>query len=156
MISELDFQAFSDLLFEEFFTLTRDTAASWRVVRLDTLIDLFLMEVEGFIMNCKKDQLYKASQYLIMFNHNFEFGVLDLPYYSKKDNLESKEIEKLLAKCREKWATIFEGNLSGPHGKIQSEYLYLKELRNHNYELVIIDTLRSVLLAMLGSFSFQE
>jgi len=130
--------------FEEFRKETIVTNASWRILRIDTLIDLTLLELYKYLKTSDEKIISKIIQYTIMIKYNLEYGILNVEDYFKL-GMSTTEIESINTKLKAiSIKTENEVSLTKSTA-LFNEYNYLRQLKNYDYHNVIIDTMNSIL-----------
>jgi len=133
-----------EIAFKEFREETIDTNGSWRILRIDTLIDLTLLELHRYLKTGHEEIIPKIIKYTIMIKYNLKFGILNVEEYFKT-GISTAEIENINSKSK---AAIIKTENEVPLIKsttLFNEYNYLRQLKHYDYQNVIIDTMHSIL-----------
>ncbi len=130
--------------YKEFRDETVDTNGSWRILRIDTLIDLTLLELYRYLKTGDEVIIPKIIKYTIMIRYNLEFGILNVEEYFKT-GISTSEIENIISKSK---AISIKTENDVPLTKsttLFNESNYLRQLKHYDYQNVIIDTMHSIL-----------
>ena len=130
--------------FKELKDETIDTNGSWRILRIDTLIDLTLLELHRYLKTSDKEIIPKIIKYTVMIKYNLEFGIFNVEDYFKT-GISNADIENIISKRK---AISIETENEAPlttSTTLFNEYNYLKQLKHYDYQNVIMDTMHSIL-----------